>query len=129
MTPVLAGQVAKFVALLSSDQDHEVLAAVRALKRALAREQLDLHAVADAIKLHGAPSPRVRDPRPEPPAAADVNDRAIRARVNWLYAHQWDRLGAWEQQGSWPGGSRSCGTAPRPSPSPPGSTSIRSTNA
>ena len=102
MTPALVGQVAKIVAMLSSDQDHEVLAAVRALKRTLASERLDVFALADAIKA-GADRLTPSVPRQPPPRALTtpptIRERIdTRTRVEWLYASQWHRLGDWEQQ-------------------------------
>lgn len=49
MAKPIPERVGKFIALLASDKDGEVLAAVSAIKRALAAEQLDLNDLAKAL--------------------------------------------------------------------------------
>jgi hypothetical protein len=48
LTPI-AGKLGKFIRLLSSDKDGEVVAAARAIVRALKAENLDIHALADNV--------------------------------------------------------------------------------
>jgi hypothetical protein len=45
----IAAKLQKFVRMLSSDKDGEVLAAARAIIRTLKSRRLDIHALADAI--------------------------------------------------------------------------------
>jgi hypothetical protein len=47
----IAERLGKFVRLLSSDKDGEVVAAARAIMRTLAGEGLDIHALADSLAL------------------------------------------------------------------------------
>ena len=49
MTPAANNKLAKLVRLLSSDKDGEVLAAASAIKRTLAAEGSDIHALADTL--------------------------------------------------------------------------------
>jgi hypothetical protein len=51
------GKIAKFLRLLGSDQDREVLAAVRALRNTLKSAGSDLHALAQIIELSTASGP------------------------------------------------------------------------
>jgi hypothetical protein len=46
----IADRIGKLLRLLSSDQDGEVVAAVRAIQRTLEGEKLDIHALADRIE-------------------------------------------------------------------------------
>ena len=46
----IASKLGKLIRLLSSDHDGEVLGAVQAIRRALASENLDIHALADTIE-------------------------------------------------------------------------------
>lgn len=69
----VAARVAKLVPMLSSDQDGEALAAVRAIGRTLTAARLDFHALASAIqgggsivRLDFADVFRSRHPAPEP---------------------------------------------------------------
>lgn len=47
---LIAGKLAPLIRLLSSDQDGEILAAVRALVRTLRRAGADIHALADRVE-------------------------------------------------------------------------------
>jgi hypothetical protein len=49
VTPAANNKLAKLVRLLSSDKDGEVLAAASAIKRTLAAEGSDIHALADTL--------------------------------------------------------------------------------
>jgi hypothetical protein len=65
VTPAASDKLAKLVRLLSSDKDGEVLAAASAIKRTLAAEGSDIHALADALC---RPQPqRKEEPRRQPP--------------------------------------------------------------
>lgn len=62
MTPAASDKLAKLVRLLSSDKDGEVLAAASAIKRTLATEGSDIHALADALcRLQPQHRPRHED--------------------------------------------------------------------
>lgn len=50
LTPNLAGRLGKLLRMLSSDKEHEVLAAVRAIMRTLNAEKLDIHTLACAVE-------------------------------------------------------------------------------
>jgi hypothetical protein len=49
VTPAASDKLAKLLRLLSSDKDGEVLAAASAIKRTLAAEGSDIHALADTL--------------------------------------------------------------------------------
>ena len=49
MTPAATDKLGKLIRLLSSDRDGEVLAAASAIKRTLAAEGSDIHALADTL--------------------------------------------------------------------------------
>jgi len=55
----IADKLGKLIRLLSSDKDGEVLAAVHGIRRTLASEKLDLHALADGINSGDGKSSRV----------------------------------------------------------------------
>jgi hypothetical protein len=70
VTPAASDKLAKLVRLLSSDKDGEVLAAASAIKRTLAAEGSDIHALADALC---RPQPK-EPPRPPPPPPPREDD-------------------------------------------------------
>jgi hypothetical protein len=61
MTPAASDKLAKLVRLLSSDKDGEVLAAAAAIRRTLAAEGSDIHALADALCRRPPPPPAPRE--------------------------------------------------------------------
>ena len=62
MTPAASDKLAKLLRLLCSDKDGEVLAAASAIKRTLATEGSDIHALADALcRLQPQHRPRHED--------------------------------------------------------------------
>ena len=76
MTPAASDKLAKLVRLLSSDKDGEVLAAASAIKRTLAAEGSDIHALADTL-CRQQPQPRVLSTsaqEPRRPGHEDGND-------------------------------------------------------
>jgi hypothetical protein len=68
VTPAANDKLAKLVRLLSSDKDGEVLAAASAIKRTLAAEGSDIHALADALC---RPQQRQESRRPPSPPRED----------------------------------------------------------
>src|SRR5262245_45244359 len=50
LAPLLTGKLGRFIRLLGSDQDGEVVAAARALVRTLSSAGADLHALADHVE-------------------------------------------------------------------------------
>jgi hypothetical protein len=66
VTPAASDKLAKLVRLLSSDKDGEVLAAALAIKRTLAAEGSDIHALADAL-CRPQPQQKEEPRRPPPP--------------------------------------------------------------
>jgi hypothetical protein len=70
MTPAATDKLAKLVLLLSSDEDGEVLAAASAIKRTLAAEGSDIHALADAL-CRPQPQQKEEPRRPPPPPRED----------------------------------------------------------
>ena len=62
MTPAANDKLGKLIRMLSSDKDGEVLAAASAIKRTLAAEGSDIHALADALcRLQPQHRPRHED--------------------------------------------------------------------
>ena len=90
ITPV--AKLGKLIRLFGSDQDGEVLGAVRAADRALKANGLDWHAIADALERE--PETRTvvvyRDPNPSEP-------KTWRALAEWCRRHGAGRLKAHER--------------------------------
>jgi len=62
VTPAANDKLGKLIRMLSSDKDGEVLAAASAIKRTLAAEGSDIHALADALcRLQPQHRPRHED--------------------------------------------------------------------
>ena len=70
MTPAATDKLGKLIRLLSSDRDGEVLAAASAIKRMLAAEGSDIHALADTLC---RPQPQRRE-ESRRPRHEDSND-------------------------------------------------------
>ena len=68
--------LAKLVRLLSSDKDGEVLAAALAIKRTLAAEGSDIHALADAL-CRPQPQQKEEPQRPPPPPPGEDDWHAM----------------------------------------------------
>jgi len=104
--PILP-RVASLLRLLGSDQDHEALGAVRALRRTLAGVGADLHALADAVEHPGsalcespAPATRwARKARKPSPGSIELQPARRRQVVDALSkASGQGVLSSWEEQ-------------------------------
>jgi hypothetical protein len=74
MTPEAQDRLGKLLRMLSSDKDGEVLAATAAIKRTLAAEGSDIHALADSLC---RPQPQSRGEPRRPPPKDDPDWHAI----------------------------------------------------
>jgi hypothetical protein len=66
LKPSAADKLGKLLRMLSGDKDGEVLAATAAIKRTLAAEGSDIHALADSL-CRPQPQPREEPRRPDDP--------------------------------------------------------------
>jgi hypothetical protein len=83
VTPAASDKLGKLIRMLSSDKDGEVLAAALAIKRTLAAEGSDIHALADALcrrQLQRKEEPR--RPPPPPPREDRWHDMACECQAH-----------------------------------------------
>jgi hypothetical protein len=93
LTPDLGRKLALLIPRLASDQEGEVVATVQAIRRALARAELDLHDLAARLAApdpEEEPAPRRKpQPRTKPHHAAPDDDDDVRIdhliRARWLW--------------------------------------------
>ena len=91
---IVAPKLSKLIPLLSSDQDGEVIATVRAIGRTLNNAGLDLHDLAKAVATSKAIAVYASGSGPAPdPAAKTLRDIAV-----WLRAHVNHRMNCKERK-------------------------------